>query len=135
MKRIVKVTIFGMLSLTALLALSAATVGVSFCRPVPLDNDPLTNSVAILSVSSNRLALADGRVLAMSNYNAELLSFDLLDSGSRIELESLDARSVSIYVKRRRFICGNGRPAIVIPVFRNEYPLYDRQLLGLGEFQ
>lgn len=135
MKRIVRVTVYGALSLAALFSLLAATVGVSVYRRVPLDNDPLTNSIAIISVSSNRLTLADGRVLTMSGFQPELLSFDMLNLGSRIELQSLDSRFAIVYVKRKRFFCGNGRPAIVIPVFRNEYPAYYRGLLGLGEFQ
>jgi hypothetical protein len=135
MKRSVRVTIFGALSLAALFSLLAATVGVSFYRRVPLDNDPLTNSIAIVSVSSNRLTLADGRVLTMSNYHSELLSFDILKSGNRIELQASDSHFANVYVKRKRYFCGNGRPAVVIPVFRNEYPVYYRDLLGLGEFQ
>ena len=135
MKRIVRVTVWGAVSLAALYTLLAVTVGVSFYRPVPLGNDPLTNSIAITSVSSNRLTLADGRVLVMLGHEPERLSQDMRDSGGRVELDSADSRFASVYVKRKRFICGTGAPAVVIPLLRSEYSAYYRHPLGLGEFQ
>lgn len=135
MKRIVRVTLWGAVSLAALYTFLAVTVGVSFYRPVPLDNDPLTNSIAITSVSSNRLTLADGRVVVMLGYDPEHLTQDIRDSGGRIELDSSDARFAGVYVKRKMFICGTYAPRVVIPLLRSEYAAYYRHSLGLGEFQ
>jgi hypothetical protein len=135
MKRIARVTVWGAVSLAALYTLLALTVGVSFYHPVPLDNDPLTNSIAITSVYSNRLTLADGRVLVMLGYEPERLRQDIRDSGGRVELDTADSRSTIVCVKKKRFICGTGAPAVVIPLLRSEYPAYYRQPLGVGEFQ
>ena len=93
----------------------AVTVGVSFYRLVPINNDPLTNSIAITSVSSNRLTLPDGRVLVMLGYEPEQLSQDMSDSSGRVELDSPDSVFVSVYVKKKIFICGTHSPRVVIP--------------------
>jgi hypothetical protein len=135
MKRIVRVTVWGAVAMAALYTLLALTVGVGFYRSVPLDNDPLTNSIAVTSISSNRLTLADGRVLVMLGYEPERLSQDMRDSGGRVELGSADSRFASVCVKRKMFICGTYAPRIVIPLLRSEYAAYYRHPLGLGEFQ
>ena len=135
MKRIVRFTVWGAVGVAALFTLLTVTVGVTFYRPVPIDNDPLTNSIAVTSVSSNRLTLADGRVLEMLGWETERLSQDMRDSGGRVELESPDSRFASVYVKRKRFICGTYAPRVVIPLLRTEYAAYYRHPLGLGEFQ
>ncbi len=135
MKHIVRVTVWGAVGIVTLFTFLAVTVGVSFYRPIPLNNDPLTNSIAITSVSSNRLTLADGRVLVMLDYEPEHLSQDMRDSGGRIELDSSDSRSAIVYVKRKRFNCGTHAPAVVIPLLRSEYPGFYRYLLGPGQFQ
>jgi hypothetical protein len=135
MKRIFKVTVWAAVSLAALYPLLAVTVGVSFYRAVPLDNDPLTNSIAVTGIHSNRLTLVDGRVLLMRGYEPKQLSQDILDSDSQIELDTDDSRFAGIYVKKKRFICGTHAAAIVIPIRHREYPAYHRRLLGLGEFQ
>ncbi len=135
MKRIIRVTVSVVLATAALYTLLALTVGVSFYRPVPLDNDPLTNSVAIVSVSSNRLTLADGRVLVMPDREPDQLSWEMRNAGGRVEVDSSDSRFAVVYAKRHVFICGTGAPWIVIPLLRDEYPAYYRQAIGLGEFQ
>jgi hypothetical protein len=135
MKRIVRVTVWGAVAVAALYTLLAMTVGVSFYRLVPLDNDPLTNSIGVTSVSSNRLTLADGRILIMLGWEATRLSQDMRDYGGRIELELPDSRFAIVYVKRKRFICGTYEPRIVIPLLRSEYEANYRHSLGLGEFQ
>lgn len=128
---IMKVTVFGVV----LYALLAATVGVSFDRRVAIDNDPLTNSIAVTSISGNCLNLADGTVIVMWGYNPKELSEDMRAYGNRVELDRVDSHSASVIVKRRRFICGTGAPLVVIPLIRREYPRYSRHLLGVGEFQ
>jgi len=135
MKRIIRAIVWGAVSLVALYTLLVFTLGVSFYRSVPIDNDPLTNSIAVTSVSSNRLTLADGRVLVMLGYEPERLSQDMRDSGGRVELDSATSRFASVCVKRKMFICGTYAPRIVIPLFQSEYAAYYRHPLGLGEFQ
>jgi hypothetical protein len=135
MKRFVRVMVWGAVGMAALHTLLAVTVGASFYRRVPVNNDPLTNSVSVTSISSNRLTLADGRSLIILGYPAEILGQELRDSGGRIELDSDDSRLPYVYVKRKRFICGTGAPAVVIPLFRSEYSRFYRHPLGLGEFQ
>jgi hypothetical protein len=135
MKGIVTFAVWAAVIIAALYTFLAMTVGVSFYRSVPINNDPLTNSIAISSVSSNRLTLADGRVLVMVGYEPEHLSRDMRDSGSRVELDSPDLRFASVYVKKKIFICGTYSPRVVIPLLQNKYAAYYRHPLGLGEFQ
>ena len=139
MKRIGSVTVLGVAAVAALYGL-LATGSVGFYSWVPLDNDPLTNSIAVTSISSNRLTLADGRVLVMLGYDPDRLAKAMRDSGGRVELGSVqlgseEPRFASVRVKSRRFICGTGRPAVVIPLLRSEYPRYYSLLIGVGEFQ
>jgi hypothetical protein len=135
MKGILTTVVWGTITMAALYALLATTVGVSFYRPVPINNNPLTNSIAIRSVSSNRLTLADGRVLVMLGYGQEELSEEMRDSGDRVELDSPDSGFASVYVKKKIFICGTHSPRVVIPLLRSKYPAYCRHLLGVGELQ
>jgi len=135
MKRVVKVTVWGAVGLAALYTLLAVTVGVSFYRPVPLDNDPLTNSVSFTAISGNRITLADGRVLVMDGFPPEFLAREMRDSGGRVELESISSGYASVTVRQKRFICGTYAPRIVVPLVRREYPAYERRSLGLGAFQ
>ena len=135
MQRIVRVTVWeavGAAALATLYSWLAATVGVSFYRPVPLDNDPLTNSVAVTSVSSNRFTLADGRVLVMEEYPGDFLADARRDFGGRIELDSADTGFASVFVKSKRFICGTHAPRVVVPLIRREYPAYEKRWLGMG---
>lgn len=111
----------------------AVTVGVSFDRAVPLDNDPLTNGLVVTSISSNRLTLEDGRVLVMDGYTAEQLDPVMRESGYRVELESIDSRYASVSVKRKRFICGTYAPRVIVPLVPRAYPAYERRLLGLAD--
>ena len=115
MRAIVRLAVWGAVTMAALYTLLAVTVGVSFYRLVPINNDPLTNSIAITSVSSNRLTLPDGRVLVMLGYEPEQLSQDMSDSSGRVELDSPDSVFVSVYVKKKIFICGTHSPRVVIP--------------------
>jgi hypothetical protein len=145
MKRFVKITGWGAVGVAALYALLEVTVGVDFHRPVALDNDPLTNSVAVASITSNRLTLADGRVLVVLGYSPERLKQEMRDSGGRVELEPADSRFATLCVKKKRSIHETHRPdvviplrhapAVVIPLLRREYPAYYRHRVGLSEFQ
>ena len=133
MKRIVRVTAWGVVGVGAFYTLLSVTVGVSFDRAVPLDNDPLTNSVVVTSISSNRLTLADGRVLVMEGYPPEPLAREMRESEYRVELESVSSGFVSVIVKKKRFICGTYAPrCVVVPLVRRAYPAYERHALGLG---
>ena len=77
--------VWGAVALAGLYTLLAVTVGVTFYRPIAIDNDPLTNSVAVASVFTNRLTLADGRVVVMLGYPSDVLKEQIRDSGERIE--------------------------------------------------
>jgi len=133
MTRIVRVTTWGAVGVAIVYTLLAVTVGVSFDRPVPLDNDPLTNALPVTSISSNRLTLEDGRVLVMDGYTAEQLGGLMGESGYRVELESIDSKYVSVCVKRKRFICGTYAPRVIVPLVPRAYPAYERRLLGLAD--
>ena len=135
MKRIVRVTIWTVVTIAALYTSLAITDGVSFYRPVPLANEPLTNAVAVTSIFSNKLTLADGRVLVMEGFPPEILTQQMRDSGGRVQLEPIDPRFIKVIVKKKRFICGTHGPAVVIPLLRHEYPAYESYLLGLGTLQ
>jgi len=135
MKGMVRIAVWGTVSIATLYTLVAMTAGVSLYRLVPIDNDPLTNSIAITSVSSNRLTLADGRVLVMLFSESEQLSRNMCESAGRVELESRDFRCADVYVKKKIFICGTHAPRIVIPLFENKYAANFRFALGVGEFQ
>src|SRR5688572_17166423 len=110
MKHIVRATIWGTVGVASLYTLLAVTVGVSFYRPVPVDNDPLTNSVPVTSVSSNRLTLADGRVVVIEGYTPENFELKLRHSGGRVELAHVDSSFAHVFVKKKRFICGTHAP-------------------------
>ena len=113
-----------------------ATLGVGFYYPVPLDNNPLDHPVAVTSVSSNKLLLADGRVLTMEFLPSETdLSEMIRESGFHVDVEPVISTDAYVYVKKRTFICGTHAPRIVIPLFPNNYPAYHRQLLGSGSVQ
>jgi hypothetical protein len=47
MKAFVRMTVRGFVGIAALYAMLEIAVGIGFYRLVPLDNDPLTNSVAV----------------------------------------------------------------------------------------
>jgi hypothetical protein len=133
MKDIVRVIVWSALALAAFYTLLEVTVGVSFYRAVPLANDPLTNSVLVTSVSSNRFTLADGRVLVMEGYG-EPLDRAMREAGYRVELESNPSGSTSVFMRKKRFICGTHAP-VVVPLLRQEYPAYYRHPLGWGTLQ
>ena len=135
MKRIDHFIVAGAVGVAALYALLVMTVGVSFYRPVPLDNDPLRNSVGVTSLSSNGLILAGGKILVMEDYRAEFLERELRESDDRVELDPLDSGFATVFVKKKRFICGTHAPRVVLPLLRHEYPAYERQLLGLGRLR
>ena len=135
MKRIIRTMVWGAIGLLALYTLLEGTVGVSFIRRVPLDNDPLTNSVLVTSVSSNRITLADGRILVMEGFPPEFLAHEMRDSRGRIELDDLGSRFSNVYVRQKRFICGTYAPRVIIALVHQEYPGYKRRPLGLGSFQ
>src|SRR5262245_29681421 len=137
MKRFARAMIVGAVGIAVVYAFLDITVGVGFYRLVPLDNDPLTNSVAVASVSSNRITFADGRVLVMFGFSPQLLEQSTRDCDFAVgvELESRDLPFASVYVKRKLWICGTGQAGIVVPLFRREVPLCYRSPLGVGEFQ
>lgn len=138
MKHTVGVMVWGGVGGAAVVALYswlAATVGVSFYRPVAIDNDPLTNSIAVTSVSSNSFTLADGRVLVMEDYSSDFLAERMRDLGDRIELDSVDSTFASVFVRGKRFICGTHAPRVVVPLIRRDYPAYERRWLGVGTLQ
>ena len=135
MKRIDTAILVGVFGMMALYFILGSTVGVSFYRAVPLANDPLTNSVAVTSISTNRLTLEDGRVLIMDLYAPESLEQAVSDSGWRVELADLSSGLATVAVKHKRFTCGTHKPRIVIPLVQHGYPAYERQLLGFGTLQ
>jgi hypothetical protein len=134
MKRLGIITIWGVIVLAGLCTL-LAKVGAGFYQPVPVDNEPLVNSIAVTCISSNRLILADGRVLVTWDRGSECLNQAVQNSGRQVEVESLDSRSAIVYVRRERFICGTFAPRIVIPLFQSKYPKYERFLLTMAEVQ
>jgi hypothetical protein len=121
--------------MAALYTLLEVTVGVSFERPVPINNDPLTNSVLFTSISSNRIMLASGRVVVMLGYSGDSLAREMSDSGGRIEVESDGSGLATVNVRQKRFRCGTHGPLIFVPLVRQEYPGYGRHVLGLARLE
>jgi len=108
--------------------------GMSFCRLVPVMNEPLMNAVQVTGVTKTRLTLANGRVLALDACTSEGLSNILRESGHLLEVESQHPGFTAVHVKKTAPLC-RPQPLVVIPLFRSEYPGYWRQQLGFGTLQ
>jgi hypothetical protein len=114
----------GIVVLTLLLA-----PGVSFHYLAPQENDPLTNSVKVTSLSTDSLKLADGRVVLIATAGLER---DFEQGTLSVELQEIGLKDVIVFVKTKTFICGTGGPRFVIPLIPQHFPKYQRQAFGPG---
>lgn len=130
MTRIVETTL-AVSAIVLLLVLLGPAIGFGFSYPAPYENEPLTNSIKVTSISSNSLSLADGRVISIDTTQL-LWNRSLSESGERVEVKELGSGSVLVYAKQRALICGTGRPVIILRLFPQRYPKYHRYLLGHG---
>lgn len=115
--------------------LLAMMPGIGFSYWVEVNKDPLTNPIEVSTVESNRIALVNGQVVVMKPAASKYLELALQEASNRVELDSTDPQNVKVFVQARNGICGTGRPSIVLPLFRQEYNRYRRQLLGTGTIE
>lgn len=108
-----------------------------FTRPVPVDNDPLTNAIPVVSISGNELHLANGKTFVLDNnyYGPEPVSQLLQAAGNRIELVSDGTGYTLAYIRRKSFRYAARTSRCVLPLFQAPYPANYRASLGWGTFR
>lgn len=135
-----QVSLRAVLVIVALVCLFVATEGfglIGLHYPRAIDNDPLVSPVTVTLVAPNVLQLEDGRRLEVAFQDLGVaLDKAISDSDGKIDMEVGNNGVVSVYLKRRSWVCGTPwARAINIPLIPDDVPLNRRQLVGTGRFQ
>lgn len=131
MKRTFEIVVRIVLCGAIIVLILLLTPGIGFRYLAPQENQPLTNPVRVTSISTNSMYLADGRVVSISTAGLER---DFAEGNLFVEIQKTE-NDVLVFVKQRRFVCGTGRPDIVIPLIAERFPKYRRELFGMGTLE
>ena len=120
--------------LLLLLVIATALGMVGFRYPYVVQDQPLNNPVKVLCVESNRLHLADSRVVEVDPHSKQDITNQLAQSDFMIDVEDGADDEVVIYARQNGWICGTpwAQP-IRIPIFRDTVYRNRRELITVGK--
>jgi len=127
---------FGGMALLVLVVLQALNI-VGFTYRSPVDNQPLTNPVAVLRNDEKKeeVELADGRIITRYWYYDRLADVMKRTGCNEIEIapSDLGPDKVEVASKDYHFFCGIGDPMFTIPLIPMRVPRYKRVVVGYGD--
>ena len=131
--KIMRIFVYSVGLIFLLLVIAAALGMVGFHYPHVVQDQPLNDPVAVLHVESNRLFLADGRVIEADVDSEQEITNRLAQSDFLIDVEQGQDGFVGIYARQDGWICGTpwAQP-ILIPVFRDTVYRNRRELITIG---
>ena len=131
--KIMRIVVYSVGLIFLLLVIAAALGMVGFHYPHVVQDQPLNDPVAVLHVESNRLILADGRVIEADLDSEQDITNQLAQSDFMIDVERGQDGFVGIYARQDGWICGTpwAQP-ILIPVFRDTVYRNRRELITIG---
>jgi len=118
----------------AILVFGSSVGIIQLHYPRVIENSPLIAPIKVQSFSASKLALEDGRSFDVFWTNHPDIALLIKESENLVDLHFYSGTEVEIYVKQRRFICGNSwRGLIQIPLIADIVPRYHRDLVGLAK--
>lgn len=131
--KIIRKVVYAVGTVFLLLVIAAALGMVGFHYPHVVQDQPLNDPVAVLDVESNRLFLADGRVIEADVDSEQDITNQLAQSDFMIDVEQGQDGFVGIYARQDGWICGTpwAQP-ILIPAFRDTVYRNRRELIMIG---
>ena len=132
--RIMRIFAYATGLLLLLLAIATALGMVGFRYPHVIQDQPLANPVKVLRVESNRLFLADSRVIDVDLYPKQDITNQLAQSDFMIDVEDGKDDIVGIFARQDGWICGTpwAQP-VRIPIFRDTVYRNRRKLITIGK--
>ena len=117
-----------------LLVIASALGMVGFHYPHVIRDQPLNDPVKVLRVESNRLFLADNRIIEVDLYPKQEITNQFAQSDFMIDVEHGRDGIVGIYARQNGWICGTpwAQP-IRIPIFRDTVYRNRRELITIGK--
>ena len=124
-----------LLLICVVLGLGAFMGLIGFHYPRVIENQPLSNPIAISNVEGLAVSLTDGRILELESYDYNGSENHLLAKGTMIEIEEISDGEVVIWGNKPGWICGTpwAQP-IRIPLLADDVYRNRREMLSFATY-